>query len=288
MPIGFSVINFAAALACVNARRFLLATLIGLIPSTLMHTYFIAELFATRGSGMTFIAYGSVYVVFNLLISLLWLKEKPIRMRTLSKWFAWQLRLLIYRLDRFLRWKMGIYEYWEDPDCLFRASVIHTSRPIRISGGKIPVGVKVLNIHFWNEHFPRVPPDGPDLEYAVNLHRMGTSSLRALADHIKNDSRLAEVQAVGGVTSLFGAGEGSAEERAFSNNGFTIIPHHNSLGLFGRFWENVYAWMIMWAFTPATLQHKSLLQLPWSEFWMFADDFVERYATFKRNAKEDE
>lgn len=288
MPIPFPVINIGAALAGVNSTRFLMAAIIGLIPPTLMHTYFIAELFETRGRGMTFIFYGAVFAVYNILISMLWLKEKPAWTRHLSKWFARHIRLLIYRLDRILRWKFGIYEYWQDPECLFRVSVAHTSRPIRVSGGEVPVDVKVLQIHFWNDHFPAVPPDGPDMAFAVKLHKMGTSSLRALADHIKNDSRLAEVKAVGGVTSLFGAGEGSAEERAFSNNGFTIIPHHNPLGLFGRFWENVYAWMIMWAFTPATLQHKKLLQLSWSEFWMFADDFVERYASFKHDAKEGE
>jgi hypothetical protein len=237
---------------------------------------------------VTFIGYGAAFVVFNILISILWLKETPARMRSASKWFASHIRLLIYRLDRILRWKMGIYEYWDDPQCLFRVNVTHTSRPIRVSGGEVPVGAEVLEMHFWNEHFPRIPPDGPDMVFAVNLHRMGTSSLRALADHIKKDSRLAGVQAVGGKTSLFGAGEGSVEERAFSENGFTITSHHNPWGFFGRFWENVYAWMIMWAYNPATLQHQSLLQLPWSEFWMFADDFVGRYASPKRNAKEGE
>ncbi len=281
MPIPFPVINFGAALAGVRPPLFLSATLVGLIPSTLIHTYFIAELFVTHGSerAMTLVWYAGAFVLFNVLISILWLREKPAQMRSASKWFASHIRLLIYRLDRILRWKMGIYEYWEDPECLFRVSVTHTSRPIRVSGGEVPAGAKVLEMHFWNENFPHVPPDGPDMAFAVNLHRMGTSSLRALADHIKKDSRLAEVQAVGGVTSLFGAGEGSAEERAFSKNGFTITSHHNSLGFFGRFWESVYAWMIMWAFNPATLQHKSLLQLPWSEFWMFADDFVGRYAS---------
>ena len=45
VPLPFAVVNFGAALAGIGPGRFLLATIIGLVPSTLMHTYFISALF---------------------------------------------------------------------------------------------------------------------------------------------------------------------------------------------------------------------------------------------------
>ncbi len=44
-PIPFSLVNFAAALAGVAPPRYLTSTVLGLIPATLLHTYFMAELY---------------------------------------------------------------------------------------------------------------------------------------------------------------------------------------------------------------------------------------------------
>jgi hypothetical protein len=79
-------------------------------------------------------------------------------------------------------------------------------------------------------------------------------------EHLNKDSFLADVQVAGGVTPIIGGGEGSAGERVFSKIGFTLTPHRHPLGVFSRFWERAYAWMILWAFNPETLQHRSLLR----------------------------
>lgn len=44
LPIPFALINFGAALAGVRLSRFLAATALGLLPTTIMHTYFSARL----------------------------------------------------------------------------------------------------------------------------------------------------------------------------------------------------------------------------------------------------
>lgn len=44
IPIPFAVVNYGAALAGVKAPLFLLATAVGLVPSTLVHTYFASAL----------------------------------------------------------------------------------------------------------------------------------------------------------------------------------------------------------------------------------------------------
>jgi uncharacterized membrane protein YdjX (TVP38/TMEM64 family) len=81
LPIPFAVVNYGAALAGVGTPLFFVATAVGLIPSTLIHTYFIAEAIETRGLGraMTLTCYAGTFVLFNVLISALWVGEQARR-----------------------------------------------------------------------------------------------------------------------------------------------------------------------------------------------------------------
>lgn len=75
LPFPATVVNFGAALAGVPMRLFLAASFVGLLPSTVIHTYFIAELFATQGNDriITGAIYLGVFVVFNLVIGWPWI-----------------------------------------------------------------------------------------------------------------------------------------------------------------------------------------------------------------------
>jgi uncharacterized membrane protein YdjX (TVP38/TMEM64 family) len=81
IPIHFGVVNYGAALAGVRLTTFLIATLVGLIPSTLLHTYFIARLFDTHGGQrwMVLATYIGAFLVFNGLISLIWMRQQSER-----------------------------------------------------------------------------------------------------------------------------------------------------------------------------------------------------------------
>ena len=81
MPLPFSLVNFGAALAGVRPVFFLVASAVGLIPSTLIHTYFIAQAIETQGRerAFTLVLYGGTFVLFNVLLSSLWLRERSQR-----------------------------------------------------------------------------------------------------------------------------------------------------------------------------------------------------------------
>lgn len=81
IPIHFGLVNYGAALAGVRLSSFLAATIVGLIPSTLLHTYFIAELFVARGGRRwTVLAvYVGAFLIFNGLISLIWVRRQTER-----------------------------------------------------------------------------------------------------------------------------------------------------------------------------------------------------------------
>ncbi len=90
MPLPFAVVNFGAALAGVRPMFFLLASAVGLIPSTLIHTIFIAQAIATQGRerAFTLALYAGAFVLFNVLLSTLWLREQAQRRRRYQKLVA--------------------------------------------------------------------------------------------------------------------------------------------------------------------------------------------------------
>jgi uncharacterized membrane protein YdjX (TVP38/TMEM64 family) len=81
LPIPFAAVNYGAALAGVRPPLFFVATAVGIIPSTLIHTCFIAEAIETTGLGraMTLACYAGTFVLFNVLISGLWVGEQARR-----------------------------------------------------------------------------------------------------------------------------------------------------------------------------------------------------------------
>jgi uncharacterized membrane protein YdjX (TVP38/TMEM64 family) len=81
MPLPFSVVNFGAALAGVRPVFFLVTSAVGLIPSTFLHTYFMAQAIETQGRerAFTLAMYLGVFVLFNILLSSLWLREQTQR-----------------------------------------------------------------------------------------------------------------------------------------------------------------------------------------------------------------
>jgi len=172
-----------------------------------------------------------------------------------------------------------MFEFCDAPDCIFRVSVGIAAHPIRIAGGEIPAGTKVLELHFWNEHMPRMPDGGPLIGPAVKLRRMMASSIRRLAESMKNDPRLAGVKAVGGVTPLFSTGDKSAAERIFLRLGFAVTPHKNPSGRFMEFWEELYGWLLMWAFIDGNPKRRGLRGLRRTDFWMSAEDFLLLYGS---------
>lgn len=188
------------------------------------------------------------------------------------------MRLLIRLLDRVLRKIQGVFEYSDDPGCMFRARIGRVRHRINLPDREIPAGATVLELHFWNEHMPQIPTEGPDLPLALRGQRMLVNSLRSFARQIEQDPRFSAGQAVGGSTVLFAAGDGSSGEKLFLRLGFSVFPYRNPLGRFGEFWENLYTWGLMWAFNAGSLQHRHLLQLQRSEAWMSTEQFLDRYA----------
>jgi len=74
LPLPFPVVNFGAALAGVEVGRFVAASFLGLVPSTVIHTTFISTLMATHGSQRALVGagYAAAFILFNALLGGWW------------------------------------------------------------------------------------------------------------------------------------------------------------------------------------------------------------------------
>jgi hypothetical protein len=187
------------------------------------------------------------------------------------------MRALIRRFDAFLRWAYGVFEFTDDADCVLRLQLTRARHLVRLPGQVIHPGERVLGLHLWNEHLPPLPPDGPDLAWAIRMQRTFVQSLHAVAVRMTQDLRLSDVRAVGGVTGLLSPGVHPGGVRLMERLGFTVVPYRSPLGRFGEFWENFYSWWIIWTFNAVSLRHRQLVHLQRLEVWMSAGEFLDQY-----------
>jgi hypothetical protein len=186
------------------------------------------------------------------------------------------MRRIIRIFDGFIRGRLGVFEFPEDPQGVLRGQFDRAHHDLAIRNHRIVAGTPVFHIHIWNEQIPPIPKKGADLAWAVRMNRLLVSSFRMLARHLKTDPAYVNVQALGGV-SVIATDDSGGIAGLFSRLGFSVLPYHNPLGRFGEFWENFYSWWILWTFNPASLRGRSLFKLRRREIWITREDFLLRH-----------
>ncbi len=187
------------------------------------------------------------------------------------------MRALIRAFDGWLRRRSGVFEFTDDPACLFRLQLVHAPRDVRVRGVDIPAGTPLVGLHLWNEHVPPIPPTGADMAWGLRTYRMLARSLREVAAYLPRDPRLTDARAVWGVTVLIPLPDDPGGGGLIRRLGFEVLPYHGALGRFGEFWENFYTWWIMWTYNPASLRGRTMAGLRRQEMWMLREDFMRRY-----------
>ena len=187
------------------------------------------------------------------------------------------MRKLIFFIDALLRKKYGVFEFSDEEDCMLRLQVTPAWYALNFPDLVVQAGEPVLILHTWNEHIQPISASGADLAWARVFYRGFLKSLQAVAGQMKQDPRLADIRAVGAETILLVSGDRDSGIRVFSRAGFTILPSSESGGLFGEFWENLYSWLLLWAYNPGSIRYRSFFHMERVGFWMPADDFLERF-----------
>jgi hypothetical protein len=187
------------------------------------------------------------------------------------------MRGLIKRFDNWLCDRYGIFTFCQERDCILKLQYTLAPHPFQSGGSAIAKGDPVLELHLWNEHLPIVPPGGADMVWATKTLRLFRYSLSLAAHYAREDSRFQPVHAVVGVTTILNPPDGSNTSHPMERFGFKVTRYRSPLGRFGEFWENFYAWWLVWAYNPPSARQRDLFIARRSEIWMAAQDFIGRY-----------
>jgi hypothetical protein len=189
-------------------------------------------------------------------------------------------RALIREFDAWLCRHNRIFIFCEDPDCMLRLQFARAPHAMQLEGMTIARGETVLAIHIWNDRLPRVATKGADFNWAVKTVRMYRYSLHLAARYVGQNASLPPFRAVMGETSLFAPPAEDQTSHPMGRFGFTVAPYRGPLGRFGEFWENFYAWLLIWAYNPVSARGWNVFTARRSEIWMTAQSFMKHYGSF--------
>jgi hypothetical protein len=165
-----------------------------------------------------------------------------------------------------------VFEFTDDEACLFRLQLAEARRDIRLSDGTVVrKGEPVFRLHVWNEHIPPMEPDGSDVAWGVRVSRLTIRSMRAIAQWLADHPELSDRRIIGSSTVLVDLDGRGGSAHLMQRLGFDIFPYRNGLGRFGEFWQNLYAWGLMWTFNEASARDKSPFRMRRTEVWMSTD-----------------
>ncbi len=176
---------------------------------------------------------------------------------------------LIRTLDAGLRQLLGIREFCDDPECLFRLSGGRARRRASFPDGTVllpgePVGI----LHIWAEHVPAIPPSGPDLAWGAQTIRSVRRSLEFLAHHIAENSALSQWKAFGNDTFFLFPRKSS---RALLGAGFGLLEEVSDSTLLGRICARPgrqWAWLLRRAFNRRSIEGLKAQDLRRHSIWV--------------------
>lgn len=172
------------------------------------------------------------------------------------------LSTVIYSLDARLRQREQVYEYTSNPDCMLRISRTAAECDVALPDGvELHAGDPVIELHFWNEQFPRMPGGRPTVAWAKQARRAFQISLEELAIHLSENRELDDVRALVGAwrTGTFGQGKKLLELTAAE--GFHHIEEGPMapVGAFRRLGENILFLFLVLAANPSSARFSLLL-----------------------------
>lgn len=167
-------------------------------------------------------------------------------------------------VDALLRHRLGIQEFTDDEQCIFRIAVEPAGRHLVLSDGTaIAAADRVLQLHFWNEHLPNMGSAGPDAAWAALMKRRIRRSLASVAALVERERQYHAVRALHGsppFASRIGAAQMVRTARRF---GFDVVQPEAPPELRERvheMFDSMLMWGMAYAFNPAALRSKGLLR----------------------------
>ena len=189
---------------------------------------------------------------------------------------------IIRKIDVILRDFYNIFDFCHDDDCMLRMSFTNSERDITLfDGTHINKGQKVVELHFWNEHMPEMPKNGPDIAWALAFRRKITYSLQSLSNYIETNPEMQDIPAFFGDPPFSGQESVMPLLELIKRWGFDVVEKETPKGLWGKFvdfWERVYKLILVWVYNPGSLKNKDALKRNRDEFWISRNLLLSKYA----------
>ncbi len=161
----------------------------------------------------------------------------------------------ILGLDRWLRYRLGIYEYSTAERCLLRAERCRAEAPVELADGvRVRAGDPLLRLHLWNERVPPMGPRGPSIGWARQIEQDLSVSLRELARHLAPEAGGDPVVAVCAHVHLAGERQRLQMARIFGRFGFQMIPTERTHRV-RDFGESLLVALLAFATNPISLRN---------------------------------
>jgi hypothetical protein len=180
-------------------------------------------------------------------------------------------------LELVLRRRRKVREYTTDVTCVFRIGPGIAEDNLTLADGtRVRPTDMILDLHFWNEHLPAIPREGPRISWGLAMHGRVLHSLTLLAAHLEGDA-YPEVKAIRGEAAL-GSRVGRRQMcRVAKRYGFELFQGAPPLRRrFRFFWENFLIWGLIWTFNRGGLRSKKLIKERF-ELWMSRDELIRRH-----------
>ncbi len=146
-----------------------------------------------------------------------------------------------------------------------------------LSDVQLEIGTPFVELHLCNDREADAGTRESAARWATRLLVRYRRSCRVIALRMLEDPELAGARAVGGVTAIFGgAGGHGGAGRLPEHLGFEVLPHSIANPV-RRFFERLYAWSLMAAYTPGSLEGRRPGELGFVEVWMSRQTFLERF-----------
>jgi ceramide glucosyltransferase len=124
---------------------------------------------------------------------------RPVSQRLLEGQCPASVRVVVRGMDVLLQHTMHTVEFTDDEQCFLRLSVTESEENLTLSDGtRVRRGDRIGEIHLWNERIPQIPPEGPDLGWALAFQRQAVHSLRLLATYVRESPDFAGIDAFKG------------------------------------------------------------------------------------------
>jgi hypothetical protein len=169
---------------------------------------------------------------------------------------------LIFGFDSWLRQWLRVSEYSDHPLCIFRIQVSQLDHTIVLAdGASAQPGDRIIDLHLWNEHVPRMSSDGVSVGWALEMSRCVDVSLRELAAYLSFEWELEDIVIIRGNVVFCTADKCDELIRLCSRLGFECPCGGLPIGLAEqllRFGQNLLISMMVLVLNSAALRADTL------------------------------